>query len=147
MKNIAFSVFLFSVLLSCGEVSQEAGSGFAYNPQISPLPSRTPRPLEEWGVDNGETIISHTFSVFSDPIYPPDFEHFDYVNPDAPKGGTLRLAGFGTFDSFNRYAERGDMDDFAGSINLRLMTPSRDEIDALYPLIAEKSSTPRIIAT
>jgi hypothetical protein len=61
MKNIAFSVFLFSVLLSCGEVSQEAGSGFAYNPQISPLPSRTPRPLEEWGVDNGETIISHTF--------------------------------------------------------------------------------------
>jgi microcin C transport system substrate-binding protein len=122
---------------ACGE--EDNGSlSLDYNPQISPLPSRTPKPLEEWGVDNGDTIISHTFSVFSDPMYPPDFEHFDYVNPDAPKGGTLRLAGFGTFDSFNRYAERGDMDTFAGSINLRLMTPSSDEIDALYPLIAEK---------
>ena len=50
------------------------------------------KPLEEWGIDKGDTIIFHTFSIFSDPLYPPDFPHFDYVNPDAPRGGTLRPA-------------------------------------------------------
>ena len=111
-----------------------------YNPRISPLPERTPKPLEEWGIDNGETIISHTFSAFSDPMYPPDFTHFDYVNPDAPKGGTLRLSAIGTFDSFNRYGQRGDTASFTGAPYLydTLMFEAHDEIDALYPLIAEK---------
>jgi ABC-type oligopeptide transport system substrate-binding subunit len=87
---IAAAAFVFT---ACGEGITETSSVYDYNPQISPLPSRTPRPLEEWGVDNGETIISHTFSVFSDPMYPPDFEHFDYVNPDAPKGGDPKAGG------------------------------------------------------
>ena len=116
---------------------ENAGS---YHPRISPLPTRTPKPLEEWGIDNGETIISHTFSAFSDPMYPPDFTHFDYVNPDAPQGGTLRLSEFGTFDSFNPYAQRGDNAAYTGDPYLydTLMVPSSDEIDAYYPLIAEK---------
>ena len=109
-----------------------------YNPRMSPLPTRTPKPLEEWGIDNGETIISHAFSVFSDPMYPPDFTHFDYVNPDAPQGGTLRLSAIGTFDSFNYYGHRGTTDAFAVNVNESMMRLSADEIDALYPLIAEK---------
>ena len=61
-------------------------------------------------------------------------------NPDAPQGGTLRLAGFGTFDSFNLYGQRGDKAVYTGASYLydTLMVPSHDEIDALYPLIAEK---------
>lgn len=107
---------------------------------MSPLAERTPKPLEEWGIDNGETILSHTFSAFSDPMYPPDFTHFDYVNPNAPQGGTLRLASYGTFDSFNPYGERGDTAIYTGDPYLydNLMVRSQDEIDALYPLVAEK---------
>ena len=110
-----------------------------YNPRVSPLPGRTPRPLEEWGIDNGETIISHTFSAFSDPMYPSDFTHFDYVNPDALQGGILRLAIYGIFDDLNVYSSKlFDNVNPIGYIYDTLMVQSMDEIDALYPLIAQK---------
>ena len=44
----------------------------------------------------------HALSLFDEVRYPPDFKHFDYVNPQAPKGGTARMIAFGTFDNFNR---------------------------------------------
>ena len=43
----------------------------------------------------------HGLSLFGNLKYPPAFPHFDYVNPHAPKGGTVRQAAFGTYDSFN----------------------------------------------
>ena len=43
----------------------------------------------------------HAIALHGDVKYGPDFTHFDYVNPEAPKGGTVRLATIGTFDSFN----------------------------------------------
>ena len=50
----------------------------------------------------------HAVTLYDEaPKYPADFTHFDYVNPDAPKGGTLRLSGFGGFDSLNPYISRG----------------------------------------
>ncbi|CCK80737.1 extracellular solute-binding protein [Desulfobacula toluolica] len=84
------------------------------------------------------SIISTDFSLRDTPKYGQGFTHFDYVNPNAPKGGSVTLSTTGTFDSFNRYAQRGDA--AAGSEQLydTLMTPSDDEIDVLYPLIAEK---------
>jgi len=50
---------------------------------------------------------THGFSTFGKMKYPADFTHFDYVNPDAPKGGTLRLGAMGTFDSLNFYIVKG----------------------------------------
>ncbi|MEM1301004.1 MAG: ABC transporter substrate-binding protein, partial [Pseudomonadota bacterium] len=47
--------------------------------------------------------VSHGYSFFGDLAYDADFEHLNYVNPDAPKGGEISIAGQGTFDSFNRY--------------------------------------------
>ena len=44
---------------------------------------------------------THGVSLFGDLKYGPDFEHFDYVNPDAPKGGTMRRSAIGTFDTLN----------------------------------------------
>ena len=41
------------------------------------------------------------FSLFGDLKYSTRFAHFDYVNPQAPKGGTVRQAAFGTYDNFN----------------------------------------------
>ncbi len=55
-----------------------------------------------------EIIRSHGYSYFGDLLYPPDFSHFNYVNPDAPKGGQITLSARGTFDGFNRWAWRGN---------------------------------------
>ena len=49
----------------------------------------------------------HGYKPFGELKYPPGFEHFDYVNPDAPKGGTLRLMGHGSFDSLNPWIMAG----------------------------------------
>jgi microcin C transport system substrate-binding protein len=46
--------------------------------------------------------------MYDAPKYPADFSHFDYVNPDAPKGGDIRLATIGGFDSLNPYVIKGD---------------------------------------
>ena len=54
---------------------------------------------------------SHGISVFGELKYPASFSHFDYVNPDAPKGGRMALIGIvanDTFDSFNGYILKGD---------------------------------------
>lgn len=87
---------------------------------------------------------SHGLSAFGDLKYPADFEHFDYVNPDAPKGGeltTVSTMATGTFDSLNGYIVKGDpAAGFSGSENLvfdSLMTRAYDEPDAVYGLVAE----------
>ncbi|WP_322867603.1 extracellular solute-binding protein [Aquicoccus sp. G2-2] len=54
-----------------------------------------------------EIIKSHGYSYFGDLKYPADFNHFDYVNPDAPKGGKIVLSSLGTFDSLNPYSVKG----------------------------------------
>src|SRR6516165_6185986 len=46
----------------------------------------------------------HGVSSFGDLKYPAGFKHFEYVNPDAPKGGTARQIAYGTFDNFNTVA-------------------------------------------
>ena len=51
---------------------------------------------------------SYSFAVIGEPKYAVNFDHFDYVNPAAPKGGNVRLAALGTFDNFNRFALRGN---------------------------------------
>ncbi len=55
----------------------------------------------------GEVITSHGYSFYGDLKYPADFDHFDYVNPEAPKGGEISYARLGTFDSMNPYTIKG----------------------------------------
>jgi microcin C transport system substrate-binding protein len=72
------------------------------------------------------------------PKYPPGFAHFDYVNPDAPKGGTLNLAGFGSFDKLNPFTLRGMAAD--GLLVLMFETlaeASQDEPFTMYGLLAD----------
>nr|WP_246039939.1 extracellular solute-binding protein [Sulfitobacter sabulilitoris] len=52
-------------------------------------------------------IVSHGYSFYGDLSYPPDFPHFDYVNPNAPKGGEIAFSALGTFDSMNPYSRKG----------------------------------------
>jgi microcin C transport system substrate-binding protein len=82
----------------------------------------------------------HGLSIFGDLKYPPDFQHFDYVNPDAPKGGTLKLIGTGadtSYDSFNDFVVRGTAAQGLGLLYDSLMGRALDEPDAVYGLIAE----------
>jgi microcin C transport system substrate-binding protein len=85
----------------------------------------------------------HGISTFGDLKYQPGFDHFDYVNPGAPKGGVLRLAGGeGTFDTVNPFTMKGIRfrGDAGSVISLpyeSLMVGGADEPDALYGLVAE----------
>lgn len=81
-------------------------------------------------------------SLLGEPKYPPDFKHFDYVNPNAPKGGQVRFAESGTFDSFNAIIPRGAVAAGIGLIYDTLTTQSRDEVATAYGLIAEGLSYP-----
>ena len=54
-----------------------------------------------------EMVVSHGYSFYGDLTYPADFENFNYVNPDAPKGGEISFAALGTFDSMNPYTVKG----------------------------------------
>nr|WP_245964162.1 extracellular solute-binding protein [Roseovarius spongiae] len=61
----------------------------------------------------GKIIKSHGYSYFGELTYPADYEHFAYVNPDAPKGGEIALHAPGTFDSMNPYSRKGRSGRFA----------------------------------
>ncbi|MFD1703872.1 extracellular solute-binding protein [Methylopila henanensis] len=84
----------------------------------------------------------HGLSLFGDVKYPADFKHFDYVNPDAPKGGAARLATIGTFDSLNGFIRKGNPAAGSGLIYDALMTSSYDEPATEYGLIAESVRHP-----
>lgn len=84
-----------------------------------------------------DSVVSKSFSLRDEPKYKEGFTHFEYVNPNAPKGGSVTLSATGTFDNFNRYAQRGDSAEGSEQLYDSLMIASDDEIDVLYPLIAE----------
>lgn len=84
----------------------------------------------------------HGLSTFGDLKYPPDFKHFDYVNPDAPKGGKFSMIGPGgvlTFDSFNGFIFDGDAAQGLDLIFDSLMTRADDEPDSVYGLVAQSA--------
>jgi len=102
---------------------------------------------------------SHAFAVLGKPALPPDFPYFPYVNPDAPKGGTVTLASIGTFDSFNPFILRGTADNdtvgpwvalaggtgagsSVGHVWETLLTPSADEGAVGYGHLAQVIETP-----
>ncbi|MCP4381665.1 MAG: ABC transporter substrate-binding protein [Hyphomicrobiales bacterium] len=90
------------------------------------------------GAADGEWV--HATSLIGEPGYPEGFPHFNYVNPDAPKGGTARLSGTSpTFDSLNQILPKGVPADGLGLINESLLIRALDElnISGQYPLIAE----------
>ena len=98
---------------------------------LSPLPALA-----------AEVLRAHAISMFDSetPRYPAGFRHFDYVNPDAPKGGSLRLASQGSFDSFHPFIPKGNAVS-TGAVETLLVT-SADEPFTGYGLIAESIEWP-----
>ena len=91
--------------------------------------------------DSGVTT-SHGLSIFGDLKYGPGFKHFDYVNPDAPKGGDVRLAAIGTFDNLNPFILKGVAAAAATQQFETLTIASWDEPSSEYGLIAESIEMP-----
>jgi microcin C transport system substrate-binding protein len=85
----------------------------------------------------------HGVAMHGAPKYGPDFTHFDYVNPNAPKGGEMRLSALRTFNTFNPYVLKGDT---AAGVNFlfeSLTTNSEDEAFTQYGLLAESITMPK----
>jgi microcin C transport system substrate-binding protein len=122
-------------LLQSGAFAAVAPALASGLPAVSPAQAQTAA---------GEPVWRHALSLFGDIKYPADFKRFDYVNPDAPKGGVARMIAIGTFDNFNIAVAgvKGTIAPAAALINETLMTRSQDEVVTEYGLLAESASHP-----
>ena len=94
-----------------------------------------------------QTIKESTaFAVIGEPKYAVNFNHYDYVNPAAPKGGNVTLSATGTFDNFNRFALRGVAAARTESLYDTLFVTSDDEPGSYYPRSPRTYVTPKISA-
>lgn len=84
----------------------------------------------------------HALSLVGEPKMPPDFKHFDWANPDAPKGGRMRHWEMGSFDSLNIFSIKGQPAEGLGQIFDTLTSSSPDEPSTEYGLIAAWVSYP-----
>ncbi len=91
---------------------------------------------------DGNGAPTHGLAMYDAPKYPASFKHLDYVNPDAPKGGTLRLSGIGGFDSLNPWIVKGLAVDGTGMVFETLLEQTADEPFSAYGLLAETVETP-----
>ncbi len=100
--------------------------------------------MRPWAWAAGKSGL-HGLSVFGDLKYPPDFTHFDYLNPDAPKGGRINFQppywyfnqNVQTFNTLNTFVLRGDAPPRMELCFNTLMTSASDEPDSMYGLVAE----------
>jgi len=92
-----------------------------------------------------DATVGHGISAFGELKYPADFAHFDYVNPDAPKGGFISFRGTlasQTFDSLNAFILKGEAAQGLERLYDSLLARAYDEPDAMYGLLAETIEYP-----
>lgn len=89
-----------------------------------------------------KATVRHGIAMHGDLKYPPDFQQFDYVKPDAPKGGAVKLADLGSFDSLNAFIVKGEKAAGLAQIHDTLMASSADEPFSMYGLLAESVEMP-----
>jgi microcin C transport system substrate-binding protein len=103
--------------------------------------------LSAFGINvnaSNDVVIANVLSISDTPKYANNFQHFNYVNPNAPKKGKITLPAYGTFDNFNPYIFKGSASTEFASLSLDSLglSPS-DDIGTVYPLIAEKFELPK----
>jgi microcin C transport system substrate-binding protein len=109
-------------------------------PALAGLPTISPAQAQS----AADPTWRHALSLFGDIKYPADFKRFDYVNPDAPKGGVARMISIGTYDNFNIAVSgiKGSIAPAVAMIYETLMERSQDEITTEYGLLAEAAAHP-----
>jgi len=120
-------------------------SGLAAALLALPQPGAAASSPKEPAAASPESKVTPAYGIamYGDLAYPRGFTHFKYANPDAPKGGELRQAVIGTFDSFNQYITKGSPASGIGLIYDTLLTDSKDEPFSRYGLLAESIELPR----
>ncbi|MCK4939363.1 MAG: ABC transporter substrate-binding protein, partial [Rhodospirillaceae bacterium] len=93
-------------------------------------------------IAHAQTKRTHAIAMHGEPKYKKDFKHYDYVNPDAPKGGSIRYGAFGSYDSFNGFIIKGEAADGLGILYDTLMSASDDEPFSRYGLLARAIEMP-----
>jgi microcin C transport system substrate-binding protein len=147
-RRVVLHCLAAASLFACGGDEQQARQPApAARPTAAPAaapataaqpPSAPAAPL--WKMTPG--VPAHGISMYGELKYGPDFQHFEYVNPDAPKGGRFRVAmAPGTFDSFNAFIIKGNPAALGG-VYETLMTESADEPFSEYGLLAKTVQTP-----
>ena len=94
------------------------------------------------GASGDKVIVSHGVAIHGMPGYPADAKHFKYVNPQAPKGGGIRLGTRGSFDSFNPFILKGTAAAGISVLWETLLEESGDEASTEYGLLAETVEYP-----
>jgi microcin C transport system substrate-binding protein len=122
----------------------QGGAAAAIAPALGSIAGLPIIPSAQAQSPASEPAWRHGLSLFGEIKYPADFKRFDYVNPDAPKGGIARTISIGTFDNFNVTVAgiKGSIAPAANLIYETLMTRSLDEVATEYGLLAEAASHP-----
>jgi microcin C transport system substrate-binding protein len=122
----------------------QSGAIAAFAPALGSAAGVTPVDRAQAATTAGEPAWRHALSLFGDVKYPADFQHFDYVNPNAPRGGVVRQISVGTFDNFNVAVSgvKGTIAPAVGLIYETLTTGSLDEPATFYGLLAESFAYP-----
>ena len=94
-------------------------------------------------VHAAEPVVTHALSIHGTPRYGPDFSHFEYVYPDAPRGGEMRRYALGTFDSLNPFILKGVKAAGLNYLYDTLTVQPGDESATEYGLIAESIEVPQ----
>lgn len=137
-RGIASALLLTAGLL-CAQASAAAPAAPKAKAPVAAKPASAAAQTQASSIQTGAWV--HAISAFQPPKYPPDYRHFEYVNPDAPKGGLLRMSNpdrRSSFDKYNPYTLKGvapaamDMLVFE-----KLCTFAMDEPQAMYGLLAE----------
>ncbi|WP_236843362.1 ABC transporter substrate-binding protein [Bradyrhizobium icense] len=116
----------------------QAASGLMVTPSVA----SQHRAVQRIGADYRQW--RHGLSLVGELKYPPDFAHFDYVNPQAPKIGVVRRGALGTFDNFNMAVDgmKGVLAVGIDLVHETLLTLALDEVSSEYGLLAEAVSHP-----
>lgn len=91
---------------------------------------------------DADLTVTHGISTFGDLRYGPDFEHLDYVNPDAPRGGEFSFAWSGSFDSLHPYTRQGRPAVLASIFFESMLEGTADEVGSYYCLLCESIAYP-----
>lgn len=106
------------------------------------VPRPTPSAAAALAIPSDQKVWRHAVSLMGEPKMPEGFAHYTYVNPDAPKGGQVRLSELGGFDSFNPVLPQGEAASGLGLIYESLMSATDDEDSVMYGLLAEAIAYP-----
>ena len=106
-----------------------------------------PAPATTASGSAAQPVWHSSLALIGSPKYPDGFKRFDYVDPDAPKGGNVNVSQTGSFDTLNPILSKGDPAAGLGFVFESLFTPSLDEVDSSYGLLASAVSYPPDISS